>query len=313
MPNYNRVDVIQRAIKSVLGQTYNDLELIIVDDCSTDNSFDIISSIEDERVKVYKLERNSGAATARNFGIKKSSGEFISFLDSDDYFEPEFLETSYEVLSKSDSSVGFMWTGIRYHFRDKTIEMRWNPKIRKNAYITFLYEHKIGTGSGITLKRTVFEKCGLFNEKLRAAEDTEFFLRITQVFNFANTNKILVNVYKTQQDRLSRDYKNLGLAYNIFIKNHLEEIEKDKNLQTRYFYKLMWLNYNMKDKQKGRYYFRKIPFTGISFYLKSFLLFTLYESLNSNTAKKIHNKIFKVIQAYKKKSPNSLETKILSK
>lgn len=295
IPNYNRGKVIKRAINSVLNQTFSDFELIIVDDCSTDNSLDVISSVEDKRLKFYKLEKNSGAATARNFGIKKSSGEFISFLDSDDFFEPEFLEISGKIISNSKPNVGFMWTGVRYHNQKIAVEKSWQPKIIKNAYITFLYKHNVGTGSGITLKRKVFENCGFFNEKLRAAEDTDFFLRITKVFSFTYSPEILVNVQKTEEDRISKSYQDIGVAYNLFIDDHLKYIDQDKNLQRKYYYKLMWLNFNIGDKKKARYFFRKIPKRKIGFFIKSSLLYGIYELFDNNTAAKIHKKVFRII------------------
>lgn len=291
IPNYNREKVIKRAINSVLSQTHRDFELIIVDDCSTDSSIKVISSIKDERLKLYKLDKNSGAAAARNFGIEKSTGKYISFLDSDDYFEPEILAISNKTLENSDPLVGFMWTGIRFHTTKAVIEESWQPKIIDNAYMTFLNELKIGTGSGITLKKKVFEQCGTFNEKLKAAEDTEFFLRITKIFNFTYSREILVNVQKTEEDRMSKNYKNLALAYNDFIDNHLKVIERDEGLQKKYYYKLMWLNYNIENKVKARSYFQKIPRKNLGFFLKSFFLFSLYETFKLKTALKLHGKL----------------------
>lgn len=290
IPNYNRAKVISRAIESVLDQTFSDFELIVVDDCSTDNSMQVISLIQDKRIKVFQLKENSGAAAARNYGIKQSSGDFISFLDSDDYFEPRFLEVTYEMFAKTGPSVGFMWTGLRYHLEDDIIEMSWQPERKNNPYLTFLNERSIGTGSGLTLKKEVFEQCGNFKENLKAAEDTEFFLRITKSFNYCFTKEILINIEKIGGDRMSKNYKNIGLAYNLFIVDHLSEIDKDKELQMKFYYKLMWLNYNADDKVKARQYFRKIPLANFRFFVKSCLLFVIYESLNLNAAKKVHTR-----------------------
>jgi len=124
IPNFNREESVINSINSVLNQTYPHFEVIVVDDCSTDNSLKVISKLKDARIKVFQLEINSGAAAARNFGIKKSLGDFISFLDSDDFLEKEFLEITNQILSPSDPTVGFMWTGIRYHLTNKIIEER---------------------------------------------------------------------------------------------------------------------------------------------------------------------------------------------
>jgi glycosyltransferase involved in cell wall biosynthesis len=259
IPNFNREKTIIKAIESVLNQTYVDFELIIVDDCSTDNSLKEISKLNDPRIKVFELKKNSGAAVARNFGIKKSNGDFISFLDSDDYLEKDFLEITNQILSPSDTTVGFMWTGVRYHLKNEIIEESWEPVKMHNSYLTFLNDLHIGTGSGITVKREVFDECGLFNENLPAAEDTEFFLRITKNFNYLFTNEILMNVNKIGNDRMSKNLSKVGIAYNIFIVDHLTEIDKDKILQKKYYYKMMWLNYHLADKKKARSFYFKIP------------------------------------------------------
>ena len=92
IPTYNRGRLILDSINSVLNQTYKNIELIVVDDCSTDNTEEILKSINDSRIKYVKLEKNSGACIARNKGIELSTGEFIAFNDSDDLWITTKLE-----------------------------------------------------------------------------------------------------------------------------------------------------------------------------------------------------------------------------
>jgi glycosyltransferase involved in cell wall biosynthesis len=289
IPNFNRENTIIKSIESVLSQTYTNFELIIVDDCSTDNSLKEISKLKDVRIKVFQLENNSGAAVARNFGIKKSSGDFISFLDSDDYLEKEFLEITNQIILHSGPTVGFMWTGVRYHLTNKIIEESWEPIRKNNSYLTFLNDLHIGTGSGITVKRKVFDECGAFNENLPAAEDTDFFLRITKTFNYLFTKEILMNVNKTGEDRMSNNICNVGLAYNIFIVDHLAEIDKDQKLQKKYYYKMMWLNYHLADQKTARYFYNKIPKELRTFKIK--IIKYLYEYVPLKNASYIHQKL----------------------
>lgn len=91
MPAFNSQDFIKQSIQSVLNQTYTNWELLIVDDKSTDTTVEIIKECKDDRIKLMQLTRNSGAAIARNTGIKKARGSFIAFLDSDDLWHPEKL------------------------------------------------------------------------------------------------------------------------------------------------------------------------------------------------------------------------------
>lgn len=295
MPVYNRSKTIELAINSVLQQTNPDFELIIVDDSSTDNTVEVISSIKDPRISVFQLNKNSGAASARNYGIKKSRGPIISFLDSDDYFEPDFLKISFETLKDTPPKVGFMWTGVRYHKGSELKENSWVPVYKESTYLTFLHNLQIGTGAGICIKREVFEMCGYFDEELPAAEDTEFFLRISQKFDYVFTREILINVVKDSSDRMSKNFRKIAQAYNIFIDSHLSEIEKDNELKMKFYYKLMWLNYQLNNNRKSRQYLKRIPKSNLRFLLKAYFLFGIYEMFSADTAGKIHSRISRFI------------------
>lgn len=101
-PAYNSKETIEQAYNSVLSQTFFDWEWIVVDDCSNDNSFEYIKEItkDDKRVIVLKTPKNSGTAVARNIGLKHTSGRYITFLDSDDLLDPNYLECQLEFIKK---------------------------------------------------------------------------------------------------------------------------------------------------------------------------------------------------------------------
>lgn len=120
MPNYNGEKYVFETINSVIAQTYKNWELLFVDDCSTDNSIEIVNSFGDARIRVLKNDKNSGAAIARNKAIEEANGRWIAFLDSDDLWMPEKLEkqisymesnkvlfsyTDYEVIDENNKSV----------------------------------------------------------------------------------------------------------------------------------------------------------------------------------------------------------------
>ena len=102
MPSWNTGKYIAESIQSVLNQTYNDLELIIVDDCSTDNTDEIVRSFNDSRIIYLKNEKNSGAALTRNRAIREANGEWIAFLDSDDLWQPEKLEHQLKFMKENN-------------------------------------------------------------------------------------------------------------------------------------------------------------------------------------------------------------------
>lgn len=107
MPSYNTAQYIRESIQSVLNQTYHNWELVIVDDCSTDNSDEVVASIKDDRIKYIKNEKNSGAAISRNRALREAKGKWIAFLDSDDLWMPEKLEKQIEFMEKNGYSVSY--------------------------------------------------------------------------------------------------------------------------------------------------------------------------------------------------------------
>ena len=106
IPTYNRANLLGRSIRSVIGQTYGDFELIIVDDGSTDSTAEIAASFDDERVKYIRREQNGGVGAARNTGIKAAIGKFVAFNDHDDEWLPDKLERQMKIFKTLPSHVG---------------------------------------------------------------------------------------------------------------------------------------------------------------------------------------------------------------
>lgn len=106
-PCYNSSKFLRETIDSVLSQTFTDWEWLITDDCSKDNSVDIIQSISDPRIKLTVAEKNGGAGHARNISLKNTSGRFITFLDADDFWNPEFLEEMLTFMTKENAELAY--------------------------------------------------------------------------------------------------------------------------------------------------------------------------------------------------------------
>ena len=110
IPAYNREKTIREAVESVLEQSYTNLEVIIVDDCSTDRTVEIVESIPDDRVIIIRCKENGGACRARNIGIENAKGEYIAFHDSDDIWHADKLEKSMYYLKKEN--VDFVFSAL---------------------------------------------------------------------------------------------------------------------------------------------------------------------------------------------------------
>ncbi len=107
MPSWNTAGFIAESIQSVINQTYKKWELIIVDDCSTDNTDEVVASFKDDRIKYLKNEKNSGAALTRNRALQETEGEWIAFIDSDDLWMPEKLEHQIAFMKKNGYSLSY--------------------------------------------------------------------------------------------------------------------------------------------------------------------------------------------------------------
>lgn len=290
MPVYNRSLTISKAIDSVLNQSFLNFELLIINDGSTDNTLTVINAFDDSRIKILNMPTNLGAAAARNYGIKSALGKYVSFLDSDDTFETDFLKVSYETMKQTDDRVGFMWTGLN-RIEKKIIKKEcWKPTFDKNSYFTFLSSLHIGTNSGITIKKEVFVKCGYFNEKLEAAEDTDFFLRISQNYDYVFTTKYVMNVYRDGNDRLSKNLKKNARAYQLIFPQHKEIIDTSNFLKKKYYYKMMWLSFYLPNRRLGTKYFFFLIKNKI-FNVKIILIYFNYLLLPLSLSSFLHKRI----------------------
>lgn len=106
-PCYNSSKFLHETINSVLGQTFQDWEWLITDDCSRDNSLEITENQKDSRIKIFKAEKNGGAGHARNISLKNAAGRFITFLDADDFWEPDFLEEMVSFMKKENAELAY--------------------------------------------------------------------------------------------------------------------------------------------------------------------------------------------------------------
>jgi len=191
IPTYNKSQYLREAIKSVLNQTYKNIEVIVVDDGSTDNTKEIVESFNDSRI-IYIFQENKGPAIARSTGIKKAQGEYIAFLDSDDLWLKEKLKRQLDFMEKN-SEVGLMGTGC-YEITDKgkIIGKKIFP-IKNKILQKDLIKYNPFIQSSVMAKKEVFDKVGLwYDEKFRESEDYELWLRIAGNYKIGNLAELLV-------------------------------------------------------------------------------------------------------------------------
>ena len=242
IPTYNREKYIVNAIKSCLKQTYKPKEIIVIDDCSKDNTKKLIKKIRDRRVEYIKLFSHKGASYSRNLGIRKAKGSYISFIDSDDAFLPEKLKKQINNLIKSNSDLDFC--KVKRIFADK-IDIVPNPIQENiinngNIYNEILNNGNFISTQAILVKKSIIEKY-LFDEDMPRLQDYELLIRMLPSIKVSYTNETLVNSYM-QADSISNSKLNIINAARLLLKkNYSLNLEQKANF-TKFLNKILKIN-----------------------------------------------------------------------
>jgi glycosyltransferase involved in cell wall biosynthesis len=178
VPAFNRANTLPRAISSVFSQTFDEWELIIIDDGSRDETQQLVSGIRDPRVRYLRHECNRGPSAARNTGIRAAQGTYIAFLDSDDEWSPEKLALDLHVFNSRDA-VGLVYSGVCYRDPRGRV-VRDTPSIQGRVYAQLLAHDFIGCCSRVALRKTVLDLVGSFDERIINEEDWDLWVRITE-------------------------------------------------------------------------------------------------------------------------------------
>jgi len=276
IPIYNRAHVLARAIQSVLDQTYQDFEIIVVDDGSTDNTEEIVKSFNDPRIRYIRHEENKGAAAARNTGIKAAKGEFIAFQDSDDKWLPEKLEKQMKVFENAPAKVGVVYTGFWRIENNKKIYIpfSWLTQKEGNIHKELLKENFIGTPAAL-VRKECFEKAGMFDEKLPRLQDWELVIRLSKYYNFKCIDEPLLISYYTL-DSISANNDALIKALKLILSKHFNDFAEDRKLLSKYYFGIGFNLCLIEDFEEGRNYLIKAIKThplNIKYLLVTFLSF----------------------------------------
>ena len=227
IPTYNRAGLLPRAINSVLAQTFEDYEVIIVDDCSTDHTPRVIQEFADPHIRSFRHEVNQGAAAARNTGIAKARGEYIAFLDDDDECTPNRLADQASVLV-SRPDVGMVYGWIE-EINDATRAMRVPRNVQNTHRGRSAFEAAL---TGISDTASMFNPCirasvvrqvGGFDQRLATiGEDAVFMASVTQICDAEYIPKVIVRKHENHiYDQLSQTSS--SSAFDKFLEIHTQK------------------------------------------------------------------------------------------
>lgn len=229
MPVFNRKDIIFNAINSVLTQTYTNYELIIVDDCSSDGTKELLENINHEKIRVFYHEINSGSSSARNTGLKESEGYIIMYLDSDNEWDSKYIETMIGAFIELPDADAAYSGQLIYGNSEKPVSMRFgafNKSLLHNAnYIDM---------NCFCHKRHVLDELGGFDENLNRMVDWDFILRISNSFKIYSIPVLLSKYYENR----AKNRITTNTASNISLfnsnRNYIENIREKNKMRSNY-------------------------------------------------------------------------------
>ncbi len=187
IPTYNRINTLPVSVNSVLNQTYENLELIIMDDGSTDGTEEYVNSIADSRVRYRRAEKNMGPSAARNKGAELAKGKYLAFQDSDDEWMPDKLEKQMKIILEN-GDVSLVYSEFGFYRGEELIIIIPSKKIpdeeKHGDIFPYLLLYPLISTQTMVMETNAFIETGGFNEYLKSYEDFEFSLR------FAKNHKI---------------------------------------------------------------------------------------------------------------------------
>lgn len=203
IPTYNRADFIIDTINSVLNQTYQPKEIIVVDDGSTDDTQNILSKLfKTNPIVKYIKQSNKGVSNARNVGIKNSSYEWIAFLDSDDIWCESKLEIQ-STLHKKNKNILFSHTNELWLFNNKIIKQKKHQQKHSGNCFEKNLENTLIGASTVMIHRSIFEDIGYFDENLKVCEDYDMWLRILEKYEVGLCSQELIKKVAGHKGQLS--------------------------------------------------------------------------------------------------------------
>jgi glycosyltransferase involved in cell wall biosynthesis len=222
IPAYNAMVYLPETLESVLRQTFTDFEVLIINDGSSDNIVEWYSSVKDPRVRLIS-QQNQGVSVARNTGISQAQGEYIAFLDADDLWEPTKVEKQVTRLD-NELAVGlvYAWTAL-IDPAGKLTGTVFCHKAEGNVWETILVHDIVCNGSCAMVRRSCFEKAGVFDPNLSSAADFDMWTRIAAHYPFAVVKECLVH-YRKAPDTMSKNRQKMIQDFRITLEKRYQSV-----------------------------------------------------------------------------------------
>jgi len=217
IPVYNRQNIVKRAISSAIQQSYDNLEIVVVDDASTDNTVRQIKKRFSDEVKLFEKSRNTGVAHARNIGINNSKGKYVAFLDSDDEWYSNKVEVQVNNLNHAGDNVAL-------------VDSDWNTVLPSGKVVTkkkgaptlqkVLSFNRVCSPPTVLARRSILIAVGMFDESLSSAEDADLWVRILKEYEIIHTSQALTCVHREHSSHLGGNVADFVTGHCSMVKKH---------------------------------------------------------------------------------------------
>jgi glycosyltransferase involved in cell wall biosynthesis len=239
IPTRDRGPLLGRAVESALRQTLPVREVIVVDDGSLDDTANIVRALarSDDRVRLVVQDGASGAAAARNRGVRETEAEWICFLDSDDTWEPRKHEAQAEAIAGTPGAVA-CFTGLRYAYRERSFD------VLPPALLTTLDlrgANVVGSTSSAMIRRETFDVVGGFDPNLPSCQDWDLWIKLHQVGEFAMVREALVMFTQDGTDRISKNREAVFAGHRVVFDRALQGLDdrgQRARVQARHYYRM---------------------------------------------------------------------------
>lgn len=257
IPTYNRSHLLERALQSVVNQTYSNFEVIVVDDSSSDNTQLVVTSFHDKRIRYIRHEKNMGAVAARNTGIAAAKADYIAFQDSDDEWMAKKLEKQMARFAHAPENLGVVFTSYWLFEDGKKLYSPPESMIKQSEgdMHNALLEGNFVNAPTSVVRKVCFKKAGCF-ENLPRLQEWGLWLRISKYYHFRHINEPLVNAYR-QSDSISTDMNAFVAARKYILGKYFDEISKKPKLLSQHYFEIGYALCLNRQIEEGRAYFYK--------------------------------------------------------
>jgi glycosyltransferase involved in cell wall biosynthesis len=254
IPTHQRAHLIRKSIQSVLDQSYNNIEIIVVDDCSSDNTAEVVNAIHAPHIRYLRHDANKGASAARNTGIKNAKGNYIAFQDSDDLWLPGKLERQMHLIEYAPSDVGIVYSCFKRitQGKEELIPYSWVNKRDGDIHDELLKGSFIGLPT-ILVRKQCFEILGGFDEALPRLQDWELVLRFSKHYRFLYIDDPLL-VASSTPNSISENKTSRVVALKHILDKHRESFKKHPLILANYYYSIAEFLCTSKQIEEGKFF-----------------------------------------------------------